>query len=172
MSRRVFTPEIAEVGERYFGRKGKQPTREQLRAFYREAEGRLAHRVLWFDAAERQALTDAVREVVEGEGLTCYAFAVLRNHVHLLIRRHRLRAQEMSVMFKDAARNTFASRKLAPEGHPVFSADCCHLFKTTPHSVRTCISYIHDNYRKHRLDPITVSFVTPYDNWPFRNRSS
>jgi len=172
MSRRVFTPEIAELGERHFGRRGKQPTREQLRAFYREAERRLAHRVLWFDDAERQALSHAVLEVVDGEGLTCYAFAALRNHVHLLIRRHRIRAREMSVMLKEAARTTLALRGLAPEGHPIFSADCCHLFKTTLRSVRTCVTYIHDNYRKHRLDPITVAFVTPYDNWPFRNRSS
>lgn len=167
MSSGVFTPEIAELGERHFGRRGVQPSREQLRAFYREAEKRLAHRVLWFGDAARQAVGDAIGKVVTREGLTCYACAVLRNHAHMLIRRHRLKAQEVSVLLKEVSTEALRSRKLAPPDHPVFSADRCHIYKTTPEAVRACVQYVQDNYRKHGLPPVVHPFVKSYDNWPF-----
>jgi hypothetical protein len=46
MSRQVYTPEVAALAEAHFGRPAQQPSRDEVRAFYRAAAKRLAHRVL------------------------------------------------------------------------------------------------------------------------------
>ena len=56
---------------------------------------------------------------------------------------------------------------MVPADPPVFSADSCHVFKSTPPLVAGCVQYINANYPKHRLAPIPCDFVVPYDNWPF-----
>lgn len=170
MSKQVFTDPVAELGEHHYGRKSDQPSRQELRSFYKRAEKQLAHPVLWWDDAERQALVEAFADAMREEQLTCYACAVLSNHAHLLIRKHRLDADGMVTLFKDVGRRAIHDRRLAPQDHPIFSADSCHIFKSDPRSVRTCICYIAENYAKHHLPPIPCDAVTPYNNWPYHER--
>ena len=169
--RGVGIPEVADLGEHHYGRRADQPSREELREFHWKAAETLAHPVVWWDSAERQALAEAFGGAIEREGLTCYACAVLRNHAHLLIRKHRLNADQMVGVFKAAGRACFRDRELAPEDHPVFSADSCHVFKSDVRSVRVCVDYIDRNYAKHHLAQIPCPFITPYDNWPFHKRN-
>ena len=171
MSGGVGIPGIAELGERHYGRRVEQPDREELRRFHRRAAESLSHSVLWWDNAERQALVDAFGEAIEREGLPCYACAVLRNHAHVLIRKHRLHADQMVGVFKDAGRARLRDHGFAPEEHPVFSADSCHIFKSDVRSVRVCVDYINRNYTKHDLTPIPCPFAVPYDDWPFHKRT-
>lgn len=167
MSGKVYTERLGELGEPHCGRRKDQPSRGELRAFHRRAAEGLALPVLWWDSAERQALVDAFGEVVVGEKLTCYACAVLNNHTHLLIRTHRLKGDEMVGLLKSAGRTVMRDQNLAPQLHPIFSADSCDVFKSDPKSVRTCIQYIDRNHTKHRLTALTCNFVVPYDDWPF-----
>lgn len=166
MSRAVYSPEIAKLAETHFGRKPVQPTLTQLREFYRKAEQILYYPVLWWNNVQRAALADAFGQCVGSLGLTCYACAVLRNHAHLLIRRHRLKAEEMSRSLKQVGRETLMGRGDAPENHPVFSADSCHVYKSSVESTESCIAYIADNYPKHRLTPVPCLWVVEYDRWP------
>src|SRR3954449_4554963 len=48
----------------HHGRKKDQPTRDELRAFYRKANPRLEFEPLWFDSAKRQAIGDAFARVI------------------------------------------------------------------------------------------------------------
>lgn len=96
---------------------------------------------------------------------------MLRNHAHLLVRRHRLKAEQMLGLLKDAGRAALRLAAIVPADHPVFSADSCHVFKSTPQSVHSCVQYVNDNYRKHNLPPIACDFVVPYDNWPFHKKA-
>ena len=171
MSRDVFSKRPAELADAHFGRKNPQPTREQLRAFHREAAERLAYQVLWFESAERQAAANAFGRVIRAERLTCYACAVLTDHAHLLIRKHHLRAEQMSRPLKDAVRDALHRARLAPADHPVFSADSCHLYKSDPESMWKCIRYIKSNFAKHNLPDPHYDFITPYDNWPFHKNN-
>ena len=172
MSEKTWSPDLARLAENHFGRKRVQPPLDELRAFYREAQKHLAFPTVWWDAAGRRELVGAFGRVVAGEKLTCYACAVLRNHAHLLVRRHRLKAEQMHGLLKDVARAALRAAAIVPADHPVFSADSCHVFKSTPQSVHSCVQYINDNYRKHNLSPLACDFVVPYDNWPFhRSRS-
>jgi len=166
-SGRTYAPELAALAQRHFGRRREQPSPEELREFYRIAARRLAHPILWFDVGTRETIADAIGGIIARDRLTCYACAVLVDHVHLLIRRHRLGGKEILRSFKEGVRGRLYSSGLVPDVHPVFSADECILFKSDVRSVRNCIAYIQDNYPKHGLRPVTHDFVAPYDNWPF-----
>jgi len=170
MSLATYCPRLAQLAEAHFGRKARQPSPAELRAFYRRANPMLHFDVLWFDGAERQAISEALGETARQHRLTCYACAVLTNHVHLLVRKHRLSGEAMSRLFKDASRGRLIERALAPPEHPVFSADACDFYKSDPESVRRCVRYIEGNFRKHNLLMTRYGFVVPYDGWPFHKR--
>jgi len=170
MSLKVYSPRLARLAEVHFGRKREQPARAELRAFYRQARRYLAHDVLWFDDAQRQGVAEAVGDVIRGHRLTCYACAVLSNHVHLLIRKHKLKGQEMHRLFREAAKEKLSANKLVPADHPVFSADVLDVFKSDPRSVQACIAYVEGNFAKHGLVPVKYAFIVPYDRWPFHKR--
>jgi len=87
-----------------------------------------------------------------------------------VIRRHRLKAEEMLGILKGDIRDQLQASGIVPADHPVFSADHRVFFKSDPEAVRNCIGYIRRNFRKHGLPVQEYSFVTPYDDWPFLNR--
>ena len=171
MSMKTYCSELAKIAKNHFGRRKSQPSRSELRTFYKEAQKNLAHPVLWWNDMERQALVEAFDAVINFEKLTCYACAILPNHIHLLIRKHRLKAEEMSSRLKDAGRLLLCEKSLAPVNHPVFSADSCHVYKSEPHVVQVCVAYIQRNYLKHNLAPIHCAFVSEYDNWPLHKQT-
>ena len=84
----VRNKKLAELGPIHFGRKNVQPSREELREFYRKVKPTLAFPHVWFDEARRQAIGSAFEEAIKKFRYTVYAGAVLRNHAHLVIRRH------------------------------------------------------------------------------------
>ena len=170
MSRRVWSPEIARIADAHFGRRKDQPSPDELKAFYRKAGGLLSHEIIWFNGAERKLLAKAFGDVVRREGLTCYARAILSNHVHLLIRKHRLKAEDMCRAFKAAGRKALCDCAMAPHDHPVFSKDVCHMYKSDVPAMWNCISYIEANYTKHRVENEPCDFVTPYNGWPDHRR--
>jgi hypothetical protein len=113
-SREVRSEELQPLGEIHFGRKEVQPPREELREFHLQAVEKLYHPVLWFDEAKRQAIAYAFQKVVTRRSYTVWACAILRNHPHLCIRRHR---DDALTMWTELAR---ASREaLKMDRHPV-----------------------------------------------------
>lgn len=170
LSRGTHTPGLAQLAESHFGRRATQPTAEQLRAFHEEARALLAHEVLWFDRTQCRVAAGALGEVIRRERLTCYACAILTDHVHVLMRKHRLRGEEMSAACGRGIREALRGAGRVPEDHPVFSADVCDMYKSDPASVRACIGYIRENLPKHGLSVVDYDFVTPYNNWPFHKR--
>lgn len=170
LSREFRSPGLEALGAIHFGRRSSQPSGEQIRSFYEAAAGRLKYPVVWFDGAKRQAIAEAFGRIVWTEKLTCYACAVMRNHAHLLIRRHRLRAQEMIGILKDGSREALVEKGLVPPSHPVWSEDPYVAYKDTTRAVRAAICYVNANFRKHRIPAQSWAFVVPYDDWPFHRR--
>lgn len=169
MSHAVYSPDLQPLAERHYGRRKVQPPVEELRAFFREAQKKLKHPILWFNDAERQAVADVIGNVVRGENLTCYACAVMSNHVHLLIRKYRLKAEMMSKLIVDRGRAALLEMGFADESHPIFSARCCHVFKSSIPAMRNCAAYIANNYRKGNTQKSEFDFVVKYNDWPFHN---
>jgi REP element-mobilizing transposase RayT len=166
LSPEIRKPELEDLGPIHLGRKPVQPSRKEIREFYHEAEGRLDHPVLWFEREARQVLGEALGSVVRQEGFTCYACAVLSDHAHLLVRRHRRTAREMIALFKAASARALVAGGFVPDGHPVWSHNDYVAYKDSPSAIRATIAYILGNLAKHRVERQDWGFVTPYDDWP------
>ncbi len=167
MSHEVYSPELQPLAEHHYGRRKIQPPIEELRAFFREAQTKLKHPILWFNRAERQVIADVIGTAVRAENLTCYACAVMSNHVHVLIRKHRIKAEKMSEFIIESGREALLEMGFAHEDHPIFSARSCHVFKSSAAAMRTCVTYIENNYRNSNYDPPSQDFVVEYNDWPF-----
>src|SRR6476620_10424316 len=63
-SEEIRKDELAHPGPIRFGRQRIQPSRRELKAFYREANERLEFDPIWFDPAKQQALADAFQLVI------------------------------------------------------------------------------------------------------------
>ena len=166
LSHVIHAPEIARLGPSHYGRKEGQPSRAELARFKMNAGKALHFPLLWWDMVARQNLAYALGEVVLQNGLTCYACAILASHIHLLFRRHGMKAEAISPLLKEAGRERIRSLGFAPPDHPVFSADPCHHFKSTPAEMSECVQYIADNYVRHCVEPIPTPWTTVYDGWP------
>ena len=160
---------FAPLGPVHHGRKPEhlQPSREELRKFYKRADPLLNFSKFWLDAAKRQAIGDALGKVVAEQGYTVWACAVLSNHAHMVIRLHRDDALTMWHQFAEATRLCLCKEaSLAPK-HPVWSSRPYKVFLRTPHEVRTEIAYVDRNPEGEGLAQQHFQFVQAYNNWPF-----
>ncbi len=165
-----YDDKFAPLGPIHHGRNPKhlQPSRAELRAFHKQVEPILNFPIFWLDDATRQVLSEAFGEVVRKEKYTCYACAILKNHAHLVVRRHR---DDYQTMFaKLSAAGAAALRSYTPlqlaENHPVFSQRPYSAYCYTPVDVRARIDYVNENPEKEGLEPQQFDFVESYDNWP------
>lgn len=166
----VAAGKLRALGPAHHGRKRVQPPREELRAFYRKAEPLLEYPTIWFDQAKRQAIAEAFAEVVRSCRYTCWACALLRNHAHLCIRRHRDDAVTMWGRLAEGARDTLRRLPGVGQDHPAWSARPYAVFLYTPEEVRGRVAYIEQNPVKEGLGAQAWPFVKPYDGWPFHRR--
>ena len=166
-STQVRKEPLRQLGDLHHGRKNVQPPRSELKHFHHAAEPLLEHEVLWFDNAKRQALTDAFARVIANHRYTCYACAVLRNHAHLCIRRHRDSGRRIWTRLAQDATTGLRLFADIPQDHPIWSKRPYIVFLYTPSDIQRTIRYIAHNLTKHRLDPpLSTPFVKTYDNWP------
>jgi REP element-mobilizing transposase RayT len=161
-SHNVYTPVLAELGESHFGREKIQPKRAVVREFYEAAEPRLRFPVIRFDAKQRNEIATSFADTIVEHRYTCYACAIMCDHVHMVIRKHRHLAEEMIDRLQDASR-----LRLSLGDHPVWTRNGWKVFLNTPDAVRQCIRYVESNPVKEGLAPQQWPFVAPYDNWPF-----
>src|SRR5262245_60409994 len=118
--------------------------------------------------AKRQALGDSIEKALRRKGYTVWAGAVLKNHLHLCVRRHR---DDANSMWQAFASETCIGRRLfadIPDAHPVWSERPYKVFLYTPDDVRRVIASIEQNPVKEGLGPQNWPFVTPFDGWPHR----
>ena len=80
---------IAELGELHFGRKKVQPASQVIREFYEKARETLEFPLMTFDDAQVAVIADSFAQVIRQTTYTCYACAIMPDHIHVLIRKHR-----------------------------------------------------------------------------------
>jgi len=170
LSRELRKPELDTADEMHFGRKAVQPSREELRAYRRKIDPLLKYDLIWFDDAKRQAMAEACGALIADRRYTCYAAAIMSNHVHLLIRRHRDKAERMIDTLWASLGEAIRSFPGVPAEHPVWAKDPYKKFKDTPEAMRECVAYIENNPLHAGEPPQRWPFVTPYNNWPFHNK--
>jgi REP element-mobilizing transposase RayT len=159
---------FASLGPIYHGRKPKhlQPTQKELREFQQEAKPLLNFPRFWMDEAKRQAIRDAFAKVIAERRYTVWACAILSNHAHMVIRRHRNDALAMWRAFADASRILLRGFAEVGANHPVWSNRPNKVFLRTPEDVRGRIAYVERNPEKEALSAQRFDFVQSYNNWP------
>ncbi len=169
MSRSVASEGLAELGEIHYGRRAVQPRRSAVNQFYGRANPVLKHPRLRFDADDIATIADGLANCIRENGFMCYACAILHDHIHMVIRKHRQRSAETLARLQAASRAALWHTRadLLASEHPIWTVGGWQGILNTPERVRTTIRYIEGNPPKEHLPPQAWPFVTPYDNWPF-----
>lgn len=145
ISRAIRDDVIAELGALHYGRKQIQPAGGEIREFYREAAKRLKHDLLTFDRVQRDFLGACFAEVIDSEGYTCYACAIMPDRIHILIRKHLDRAEDMILNLHTHSRLRFRAQGLRSQDHPLWGGPGWKVFLDTPDDIRRTIRYIENN---------------------------
>jgi len=171
MSREIRNDVIGDLGTVHFGRKKVQPASKDIRAFYERAKEVLRFPLLTFAPEEVRAIAAAFEAVVRAQRYTCYACAIMPDHIHLIIRKHKHLAEEMIANFQDASRLAVLDAGLRQQDHPVWGGPGWKVFLDGTDDIWRTVPYVEQNPTKAGLPRQEYSFVTPYDNWPFRRRA-
>lgn len=166
----VASESLRDLGPLHFGRKKKQPASATVREFYREAEPRLDFEILRFNAAQIETIAAGFAETIAERSYTCYACAILPDHVHVLIRKHRDRAEDMIRHLQRDSRVRLCATSSILLEHPVWTSGGYRGFLDSPERIRTVIRYIERNPAKSALPAQHWPFVRPYDGWSFNKR--
>jgi len=166
-SRTVASDVIAQLGKLHHGRRTAQPPPHVLREFYEQADGVLKFPRLMLEAKAAYAVAEGFAEAIARHRYTCYACAIMPDHVHVLVRKHRHRAEEMIANLQAASRLRLSTLGLRSPDHPAWSCGGWKGFLDHPDKVRRTIHYICENPAKGGLPRQNWPFVTPYDGWPF-----
>ena len=165
MSPDIRVERIDGLGDRHFGRKLVQPLSRELREFYSRAEAELAHPLLVFDEDDLTEIAAAFAETIRERRYTCYAAALMPDHVHLLIRAHRDRAETMMAVLQEASRDRLKKCERRWPTHPVWGGPGWKVYQSSVRQVRQTIWYIEQNPVKIRRPRQYWGFVTAYDGW-------
>ncbi len=165
MSRNIATASIAELGELHYGRKKIQPASRDLKRFYEQAREILKHELLTFTPKDFEIIAEAFAKVIKDRRYTCYACAIMPDHVHLLIRRHRDDAEQMIENFQAASREALIAHNCREANHPVWGGQGWKVFMNCREDFRRTIRYIESNPIKARMPAQKWPFVVEYDGW-------
>lgn len=164
-SHEIRVEPIAELGELHHGRKAVQPPSAELRRFYAEARDVLRHPLLTFSDDEIALLGDCFAEIIQERGWTCYACAIMPDHVHMLIRRHHDRAEDMIAALQKSGRDGLIRAGRRAPSHPVWGGPGWKVFVSTRGSMAHEVRYIEQNPTKIGKPVQSWPFVKPYDGW-------
>lgn len=156
---------LKDLGEIHHGRKRIQPCSAVIRKFYEEAKPRLKFEVVPFDDAEIAVVGEAFRDAIKKHGYTCYGCAIMPDHVHVLIRKHRDQAEEMIAHLQNASWERLLQTKHRPSDHPVWGGPGWKVFLNTVAEIERTIKYIRDNPVKILRPEQIWDFVQRYDGW-------
>jgi REP element-mobilizing transposase RayT len=164
-SHEIRVERIAELGELHHGRKQLQPSSAELRIFYENARALLMHELLTFSPAAVKLIAEALGVVLATQKYTCYACAVMPDHVHVLIRRHRDKAEDMIAVLQRASKERLIEAGERRADHPVWGGPGWKGFLNTRADIERVIKYIRDNPLKAGLPEQIWPFVKAYDGW-------
>jgi REP element-mobilizing transposase RayT len=166
-SKELRCAQIASLGELHYGRRRIQPAGEVVREFYDAARGILKNTLLRFTPEEIEAIASAFAAVIKDRSYTCYACAIMPDHVHALIRKHRDKAHKMISALQDASREAVRAKPQARRepDHPVWGGPGWKVYLETVDDLRRTVGYIGGNPRLAGQPEQQWEFVKPYDGW-------
>jgi REP element-mobilizing transposase RayT len=171
-SHEIRVEPIAGLGDLHYGRKSQQPSSKEIRTFYVEARDVLKHPLLTLDEDERNLVAQSFENVIVDRKYTCYACAVMPDHVHALIRKHRDRAEDMIGNLQRASRDKLIEEGKRAPTHPVWGGPGWKVFLYTEADFCRVEEYVWQNPIKAGLPAQTWPFVKKYDGWMPGGRKS
>jgi REP element-mobilizing transposase RayT len=165
MSTEIRSPILEDLGAIHHGRKKTQPAGSVIRRFYQNAKPKLKYDLLTFSEVEIQTVAEAFADVIKNRGYTCYACAIMPDHIHLLTRKHRDLAEDMIGYFQDESWRRIIALQNRPSDHPVWGGPGWKVYLNTCADIERTIRYILDNPIKARMPEQTWPFVRHYDGW-------
>ncbi len=156
---------IAELGELHHGRKERQPQSEELRRFSRDAREALKHSLVKFDEEDVRIIAESLGRTIREPNWTCYACAIMPDHVHALIRRHRDRGEQMIELMQQATRQALVTAQRRDETHPVWGGPGWDVFLNARKDMERIVEYVRANPTKIGLPEQRWPFVKEYDGW-------
>jgi REP element-mobilizing transposase RayT len=164
---------LSELGELDFGRKKAQPSSMIVRQFYEKAADLLKHALLAFDEQCRNIIGQAFAEVIEERRYTIWACAIMPDHVHIVIRKHKDMAEEMVKNLMALSRQRLIGAGQRPPDHPTWTVGYgWKVFLDHPDEVRRTTVYVEQNPIKIHLPAQRWPFVKAYDDWPLHSGHS
>lgn len=164
-SHEIRVERIAELGELHHGRKAVQPRGAEIRRFYEEARDVLAHPLLTFTDDDLTFLGDRFGRAIRERRYTCYACAIMPDHVHMLIRRHRDHAETMIEAMQEISRQGLIDAGRRAVTHPVWGGPGWKVFLETREDMERILRYIKDNPIRAHRPAQCWEFVSPYHGW-------
>jgi REP-associated tyrosine transposase len=165
-SKTIASDIFAELGELHHGRKRIQPPRKIIHGFCEQAASRLNHPLLTFQPAQFESVARAISDAISQCAYTCYACAVMPDHIHLLIQKHRDSAETMIENLQTLSRKRLNDSNIRHPNHPTWTRGGWKVFLDHPDDIRRTITYINRNPQQQNLPLQNWHFITPYDNWP------
>jgi REP element-mobilizing transposase RayT len=169
-SKTIASDVIAELGQLHHGRRRIQPAGRVIREFYDRAKQVLKFALLTLTPEEIRIVSESFAALTDGHPYTCYACAIMPDHVHVVIRKHRNAAEQMIQDLQDASR-LHLQKSGRRAGHPVWGGPGWKVFLRRPDEVRRTVRYVSDNPVKWRLPRQDWDFVQDYDDWPLHKRN-
>lgn len=165
-SSEVRMASIQSLGPLHWGRKRIQPTGKEIREFQRDAHDVLKHPFLTLGQDEIELVGSVFQREIAAKDDVCYACAIMPDHVHLLIRRHREMAETMIAHLQEATRAALIEAGKRSQTHPVWTKGTGWKgFLNTARDFERTIKYIRENPLEIGWPEQRWTFVTPYDGW-------
>jgi REP element-mobilizing transposase RayT len=164
-SHEIRVEKINELGELHHGRKVIQPPGREIKQFYYQAGEVLKHPLLTLEDADIDLVAQSFAQVIEEWRYTCYACAIMSDHVHILIRKHRDHAETMIENLQRTSRQNLIDAGRRSLTHPVWGGPGWKVFLYTQRDFVREIDYIGQNPVKAHRPPQNWGFVKEYDGW-------
>ena len=164
-SHEVRNQEFLQLGDLHYGSKKIQPAPSFIREFYLEAEKLLKYERLHFDDKAIEIIGQSFRQTVLERRYTCYGCAIMWDHVHLLIRKHRDLAETMIDHFQQMSRAALIANGLREQEHPVWGGPGWKVFLNTREEMERVEKYIRENPERAGKPAQYWDFVQVYDGW-------
>jgi REP element-mobilizing transposase RayT len=151
MSSLIRDNQIAQLGPSHFERKTVQPAKNEMRAFRDQSAKVLKHELRDLSPNEVTRVATSLGDEIRERGYTCYACAIMPDHVHLLIRKHRHTAETMVAELQRASRMAVLDVGERLLEHPVWGGPGWKVFLRTRDDIERVVRYIARNPEKAKL---------------------
>jgi REP element-mobilizing transposase RayT len=157
---------LKDLGELHHKRKRPQPASHDLARIYDSASAVLRFPLLTFATTEVERIAAAFQNVIRDQRYTCYACAIMPDHVHILIRKHKHQAEEMTQRLQRESHIALREGGMFDWEHPVWGGPGWKIFLDHPADIWRTIHYIEGNPPKIGWARQNWPSVTRYDGWP------